>query len=169
MSYEMACSAADRVAAAASLAGATWQDPADCAPSRPVPVLQMHGTLGDVVAFEGGVINIVFEPHAGAQGTIDRWVDYNGCVDSWVDLGTFDADSTIAGDETSVARYDVGCQGSGAAELWVIDGAGHAPTVNENFRTRVLDWIDDAIHTIFTDRFEAEDFRAWTLQVPAIP
>jgi polyhydroxybutyrate depolymerase len=169
MSFEMACSAAERVAAVASLAGATWNDPADCDPSRPVPVLQMHGTLDDVVAFEGGVINEVFEAHPGAQGTIDRWVDYDGCVDSWTDLGAFDADSAIAGDETSVARYDVGCKGSGAAELWVIDGAGHAPTVNDTFRTRVLEWIDGAIHAIFADRFEAEDFRAWTLQVPAVP
>src|SRR5438552_1413322 len=44
MTYRMACTHADRIAAIASLAGATFANPADCGPSGPVAVLQIHGT-----------------------------------------------------------------------------------------------------------------------------
>jgi len=42
MSERMACQFADRVTAVALNAGAPWSD--ECAPSRPVPILVMHGT-----------------------------------------------------------------------------------------------------------------------------
>ena len=42
MSERVACQFADRVTAVALNAGAPWSD--ECAPSRPVPILVMHGT-----------------------------------------------------------------------------------------------------------------------------
>ena len=48
MSYRMACDHADEVAAVVSIAGATFDDTADCAPVRPVSTLQIHGTSDTV-------------------------------------------------------------------------------------------------------------------------
>ena len=56
MSYRMACTHPELVAAIVSLAGATFGNPADCAPSAPVAVLQIHGTADDVIAYGGGTI-----------------------------------------------------------------------------------------------------------------
>ena len=48
----VACRLADKVAAVAAVAG--LQMPADCSPSRPVPILAIHGTADQFVAFDGG-------------------------------------------------------------------------------------------------------------------
>ena len=60
MSYAMACAHADLIAAIASLAGATFANPADCAPTVPVAVLQIHGTADDTVVFKGGTLDVGF-------------------------------------------------------------------------------------------------------------
>jgi polyhydroxybutyrate depolymerase len=52
MSARMACDAADLVAAAAPVAGGYGSLP-DCHPSRPVPMLEIHGTGDDVVPYGG--------------------------------------------------------------------------------------------------------------------
>ena len=56
MSYGMACAHADLIAAIVSLAGATFANPAKCAPTVPVAVLQIHGTADDTILFKGGTI-----------------------------------------------------------------------------------------------------------------
>src|SRR3954452_9338116 len=56
MSYAMACTHADHIAAIASLAGATYMHPADCAPTAPVAVVEIHGTADRTVAYGGGTL-----------------------------------------------------------------------------------------------------------------
>lgn len=52
MSARMACDAADLIAAAAPVAGGYGALP-DCHPSRPVPILEIHGTADEVVPYRG--------------------------------------------------------------------------------------------------------------------
>ena len=52
MSARMACDAADLIAAAAPVAGGYGSLP-DCRPSRPVPVLEIHGMDDRVVPYRG--------------------------------------------------------------------------------------------------------------------
>ena len=68
MSYRMACDQAGLVAAIVSLAGATFADPADCAPSEPVSVAQIHGTADDVIRYEGGGLTNGPYPAAAEDG-----------------------------------------------------------------------------------------------------
>ena len=49
MAHRMACDHADAIAAIVSIAGATFLNPDDCAPSEPVSVLQVHGTNDAVI------------------------------------------------------------------------------------------------------------------------
>ena len=111
MSYRMACDRAGLVAAIVSLAGATFADPADCAPSEPVSVAQVHGTADDVIRYEGGGINGV--PYPGAEGTAETWATYDGCgetskpLDVKVDVDVVLADGADPA-ETSVAEWS-GC------------------------------------------------------------
>ena len=80
MSYRMACDQADLVAAMVSLAGATFADPADCAPSEPVSVAQIHGTADDVIRYEGGEpFTDTTGPYPGAETTAATWATYD-CV-----------------------------------------------------------------------------------------
>ena len=76
----LACELSDRIAAIATVAGSIGVD-ADrrCIPSRPVAVLEVHGTEDPLVPFEGGATrgggNVV-----GAVAAAQRWARRNGCA-----------------------------------------------------------------------------------------
>ncbi|MFU8807081.1 MAG: alpha/beta hydrolase family esterase, partial [Bradymonadaceae bacterium] len=54
MSYRMACELGSRIAALASVAGATFYDADDCRAPGHTGVLQVHGTLDAVILYLGG-------------------------------------------------------------------------------------------------------------------
>jgi len=144
MSYRLACTHADRIAAIVSLAGATLAMSTDCQPSKPVAILQIHGTADDTIAFAGGSINGAHYP--GAQETVATWAGYDGCaagpthVDERVDV---DADLQDAGQpaEATVTRW-TGCRPGGAVELWTIPGGSHVPAISGAFGAAVLDFLE---------------------------
>ena len=145
MSYRMACDRAGLVAAIVSLAGATFAEPADCAPSEPVSVAQIHGTADDIIRYEGGGIDDV--PYPGAEGTAETWATYDGCGDASRPLGAkVDVDATLSDGadpaETSVAEWS-GCTSGAAVQLWTIPRGGHVPTISSSFADSVMDFLVD--------------------------
>jgi polyhydroxybutyrate depolymerase len=145
MSYRMACDQAGLVAAIVSLAGATFADPADCAPSEPVSVAQIHGTADDVIRYEGGGINDVAYP--AAEKTAELWATYDGCDETSSPLSAkvdVDAILTDGADpsETSVAEWS-GCTSGAAIQLWMIPGGGHVPTISSSFADSVMNFLVD--------------------------
>ncbi len=66
MAERMACQHADRIAAAAIVAGAPWVGQA-CAPSRPVSILLIHGTGDSTLRY------------TGAETLAATWGDLDGC------------------------------------------------------------------------------------------
>lgn len=150
MSYAVACAHADRIAGLISLAGATFATAADCAPSEPVAVVQLHGTADDVVEFDGGAVEGIgsrrMGSYPGAEATAEAWATYDGCepeaatLDERIDV---DADVTVDGAEaeTTVSRWS-GCGSGGAAELWTIPGGGHAPDLTDAFAAAVFEFFD---------------------------
>lgn len=140
MSYRLACDHADVFAAIGSLAGATWDDPADCDPLTPVHVLQVHGTSDNVIRYDGGAIGQNAYP--GAIETVESWASYDGCaLAPDLSLPNRDVSSSIAGAESTVRRYASGCAPSGSAELWTIPGGGHSPPLADGFRTGLVEFL----------------------------
>ncbi|WP_293237449.1 PHB depolymerase family esterase [Mycolicibacterium sp.] len=128
MANRLACDRADVIAAVAPVAG-TLGSGVPCSPSRPVSVLQFHGTADPVVPFAGG-------PMQGRGGASDilsapamatKWRELDGCSGA-----PLEDDLASAGDGTSVHRLtSVGCAGGTAAVLIQINGGGHTwPTGN---------------------------------------
>lgn len=75
MTARMACDAADLLAAAAPVAGGYSTLPA-CQPSRPLPILEIHGLRDAVVPYDGKAPD-----HAGAVGPYVRaWRRRDGCA-----------------------------------------------------------------------------------------
>ena len=66
MAYRMACDHADIIAGVATLAGATYVDSTHCTPSKPLRTLQIHGTVDDLVEYEGGLVFGDGGPYPGA-------------------------------------------------------------------------------------------------------
>ena len=141
MSHRMACEHADEVTAIASLAGVPWADPSRCRPSRPVSVLQIHGTADETVNYRGGA----FGPNTtypGAEATVAQWRDLNGCSEV-ADTSTppMDLDDTIDGAETTITVYADACRGGSRVVLWSMQGSSHVPTLTDSFTPAVLDFF----------------------------
>ena len=145
MAYRMACDRGDVFASVVSVAGATWMDPANCPADHPVHVLHVHGTEDTVVSYKGGFdpFNPPY-PHPGAVGSVAQWVENNGCdPDSWVTSPPFDFTSEVFGIETDVIRYEEPCEPNGSVELWRIQGGSHFPSLTDEGRARLVEFLVD--------------------------
>lgn len=83
MAYRFACERADRVAAIAPVAGAMG---AECAASRPVSLLVIHGTADRNVRYEGGKPERQLDPHPRVDRSVadarTYWSTRNRCADA---------------------------------------------------------------------------------------
>jgi len=140
MAYRMACDHSDVLASVAGLAGATFDDPDDCAPTDPVHSLHLHGTADSVVLYGGGIFAGVTYP--GAVASVNQWVGLNGC-DPAPDTSAppLDLDASIPGPETTVARFASACAPGGAVERWDMIASDHSPFFTPQFAPAVLDWL----------------------------
>jgi polyhydroxybutyrate depolymerase len=133
MTSAIACAFADRVAAAAPVAGI--RDIAGCRPTRAVPVVTFHGTEDPFVAFEGGLgpKALALPAPDGSGKTLAEeglantdkgpsitdltaaWAKRNGCT-------TRPDEQPLAADVT-VVRFK--CPAGSETELYRITGGGH--------------------------------------------
>ncbi len=139
MSYRMACDHADLIAGIVSISAATFLDPARCAPTEPVSVVEIHGTNDQTIAYEGATFEGT--AHPSAQQTVAQWARYDACSDApTVTEAALDLDRAQAGKETNMLRYDA-CAPGGAAELWTIAGGEHVPELSSSFSEAVIDFL----------------------------
>lgn len=75
VTYRMACDLSDQISGIVSISG-TMRLTDSCMPSRPVSILEMHGTLDRVHPWNGG------GPHAAfpVDAVMQRWVMLDGCA-----------------------------------------------------------------------------------------
>jgi polyhydroxybutyrate depolymerase len=117
MAYEVACALADRIAAIAVVAGEmTALD--RCRPSRPVPVLVIHGSADLNLPIEGGVGAKALAAHEvrSLASAVDFWRRHDGCGEN--------AQSEVDG-AVRRTRYP-SCSGGSEVELVTIEGGGHS-------------------------------------------
>jgi polyhydroxybutyrate depolymerase len=110
LSNRLACELSDRIAAFAPVAGPRAID--QCQPTRPIPMIEFHGTSDFVVPYNGnglgGAISV--------QANVDYWKDNAGCTDSA-------AISYQNGDTTCVQHTQ--CDAGATIRLCTVDGGGH--------------------------------------------
>jgi polyhydroxybutyrate depolymerase len=110
LSHRIGCELADRFAAIAPVAGVLGVP--TCTPSRPMPVLEFHGTLDPLVPWGGNPL-IGFQP---VMDTFQGWATRNGC--------TGDSVQTYSHGDASCQTYQQ-CNGSADVTLCKIAGGGH--------------------------------------------
>lgn len=125
MSHRLACERAEVFAAIAPVAGANQaQAWPGCAPTRPVPVLHVHGTEDPCWGYDGTISESLCETDDGrrfmdVETSMAGWRERNGCVGT-----TEEALPDVASDGTSVTRVSgEGCQAD--TVLLRVDGGGH--------------------------------------------
>lgn len=129
MSYRMACERADMIAAIVSLAGASFSNPADCNPSEPVSVLQVHGDQDAAVPYDAG------------PSSVAAWATYNDCTGTLQqDAARLELDGAVDGLDTRVESYG-DCPAGVDVALWTIEGGGHVPVLPADFDDIVADWL----------------------------
>jgi polyhydroxybutyrate depolymerase len=140
MSYRMACDHASTIAAIVSMAGATVSDPAQCHPTEPVSVLQIHGDADDTIIYAGGSIGPNTYP--GAEKGTETWAGYNQCQTSapTVPPRELDLDVALDGNDTNAVAYS-DCPTDGRVELWTIRGGSHSPRFSETFASAVIEFL----------------------------
>jgi polyhydroxybutyrate depolymerase len=113
LSQRIACEASDRFAAIGPVAGPFAIDPATCTPSRPMPIMETHGTADFVVPWAGGGLSNT----QSVDVTIARWVTLDGCTDA--------QPATVLqnGDVTCTEHSQ--CQGGAAVRLCTVQNGGH--------------------------------------------
>jgi len=122
MSNRLACDHADLFAAIAPIAG-TLGVGVPCNPSRPVSVLEAHGTSDPLVPFNGGDVH--------GRGGISHSISVNAMVDKWRIVDGCQGEPTIdelpdVGDGTFVRRFDsTACAAGTEVVLYKIDDGGH--------------------------------------------
>lgn len=109
MSHRLACELGSRVASIASVTGLLAFFP--CTPSRPIPVLQIHGTEDQTV------------PYSGVEATINHWVAANGCyvVPEVTNLPDID---TTDGCTVTLSVYG-SCDNQSEVRLYTVNGGEH--------------------------------------------
>ncbi|MBW0012323.1 PHB depolymerase family esterase [Mycobacterium sp.] len=122
MTDKLACDRADFFAAIAPVA-ATLGAGVACNPSRPLSVLQIHGTADPLVPFKGGDVR--------GRGGVSHAISANGMVDKWRSADGCQGDPTVqslpdVGDGTLVHRFDSSaCAASTEVVFYQIDNGGH--------------------------------------------
>jgi polyhydroxybutyrate depolymerase len=134
----VACTYADRIAAIAPVAGI--RNPKGCKPTRPVPVVAIHGTKDPFIAYQGGfgssvaalptpdgsgkTIGEIATPEqiaAASKGTeipgiTAAWAKRNGCAKR--------PKRTKVADDVTLIRYR--CPKDAAVELYRVTDGGHS-------------------------------------------
>ena len=115
-SHEVACEGPYEFAAFAIISGTLSPQTAfDCAPSRPIPLLYMHGTEDGSFPWDGGV-------YLSAASTLSGWVTLNRCIGEptveWL------PDSANDGTRVWTETYD-DCDAGTEVLFYGIEGGGH--------------------------------------------
>jgi len=125
MSYDMAALNNTNFAAIASVCGSMVPSHfAACAPNRPTPVMQIHGTADIIIPYDGsaGILNSAITT-TNIDSLVKFWVAYNNCNKTPISSNILNSNTS---DGCTVAHYvyNGGDQGS-SVELFKVINGGH--------------------------------------------
>ena len=140
MSYYLACNLPNRIAAIASVTGSMLNSWFTCAPSRPFPIMEIHGTAEGTVNYLG---DATFAP---IDSVVKKWSNHNNCNPAPT---TFSVPNISLTDNSTALHYVYSGGTSGSSvELYKVIGGGHSwpgafaflANTNQDFRASVEIW-----------------------------
>ncbi|MEM7101617.1 MAG: PHB depolymerase family esterase [Bacteroidota bacterium] len=141
MGYKLACELSNRITAIASVTGSMiFPELNACAPTRPVPVMQIHGTADLVVEYDGGDFFVPID------SLVSYWRHFNNCEADPMFTALPDIDNT---DGCTAEHYVYGGGDLGSTvEFYKVLGGGHSwpgtilnlNVTNQDFNASVEIW-----------------------------
>ncbi len=147
MSHRLGCEMADTFAAIAPVSGVLGIPTTSCLPSRPVPVLDIHGTADPVVPYDGGPALKLLPPiqFMSVDDTVSFWRSANACLSpAAIDYQNGDATCLRWGDCSGGVAVEL-CTLLGDGPQWpdsaiVVPGLGNDST-SLNATSFIIDWF----------------------------
>ena len=116
MTYLLACTMAERIAAIGTVAGSYDFPGENCNPSQAVPVIAFHGTDDRFVPYEGGFVSPPGYMLPAVIDWVHLWAIRNDCITDPVTL-------VQVGDVEGI-KYS-GCKTDTEIHLYTVNGGGH--------------------------------------------
>jgi polyhydroxybutyrate depolymerase len=118
MSYLLACTLSDRIAAVGSVAGAYIYPMSDCLPTRPVPMMVFHGDADQIVPYLGGPSRSFDLPFPSIPQWVQMYAAFNKCqaTPQQIDGLAVDVSGVYYGD----------CAANAEVVFYTIAGGGHS-------------------------------------------
>ncbi|MBA3679662.1 MAG: T9SS type A sorting domain-containing protein [Bacteroidetes bacterium] len=140
MSYYLACNLPNRIAAIASVTGSMLNVWSTCAPTRPFPVMEIHGTNDNTVPYNG---DGTFAP---IDSVIKKWKNHNNCTFT-IPINVPNISTTDNSTATQTI-FTSGVSGGATVELFKVTGGSHSwpgalPVIantNQDFNASVEIW-----------------------------
>ncbi len=138
----LACDLSSRLAAAVSMAGAAWKDPARCSPSEPVSVLAIVGDKDPVIRSQGGtVFDLPVPPYPSTTETLALWMTKDRCTGALAQAGSrLDFDALLPGTETTM-QDAAGCPPGISVSEWTVAGGSHVPSPSRAGVDAIWAWM----------------------------
>jgi polyhydroxybutyrate depolymerase len=111
MSFRLGCEAADLFAAIAPVAGKVGI--AGCRPTRPIPLLAVHGTADTLVPYDTGALS---PEMLTVPATAKKWADLDACTQG--------PDTVLESDNARCQAWS-SCSEGAAVTLCTVEGGGH--------------------------------------------
>lgn len=116
MTFALSCRLSHRIAAVGTVSAAQDQPFSWCADSRPVPLINFHGT-DDLVPYNGGKVWASPRPFPSVLTWTANWARRNRC-------GSNPIESVVAADVTRLEYTN--CADDAAVVLYTVQGGGHS-------------------------------------------
>ena len=117
MAFALSCTLSHRIAAVGTVSAAQDQRPWSwCADSRPVPLINFHGTA-DLVPYNGGKVWASPRPFPSVPTWTANWAQRNRC-------GPNPIESVVAADVTRLEYTN--CANDAVVVLYTVQGGGHS-------------------------------------------
>lgn len=131
MAYRLACTLSDQIAAFATVAGAFYRIPGGCNPTRPIPVLEIHGQADQFAPYNGNA----YIGMASVQAYLNFWLAYDRCKPA----------SKVIFQKTDVTALEWSqCANGAIIQHYRISDGGHVwpdsnPTLGIGFNSHTID------------------------------
>src|SRR6266480_283746 len=131
MAYRIACTLSNQIAAFATVAGAYYRIPGGCNPSRPIPVLEIHGQADQFAPYDGNA----YLGMTAVQRYLNFWLAHDQCKPA----------SKVIFQKSDVTALEWShCANGTIIEHYRISAGGHVwpgsnPTLGIGYNTHTID------------------------------
>lgn len=160
MANRLACNHSEVFSGLVSISGVNYADASKCEPKHALSVLQIHGTMDPVIAYNGGQLTPYTAAFPSAGQSALFWAQHNRCeeqnfVAAADELSYFNIDLSYQipsseadlfqnyssfGKETDTLTYSE-CRGDAKVGLWTMNGLGHAPYYKADTLIKAINFV----------------------------